>query len=159
MRLLWAVSDFLRGLRRQMRFGELSRSPLRLLSLELRGELARCEWMARACDPWDRELAPQIGRRHQTLQALQDAMRLREMLFAMLSEVRRAEFRVYCQRPVGPPELVIVGTVDREDEIPPRVKSLVMRAKLCGLQFSLRDGILEPVQVQVNESGLEFATN
>ena len=36
MRQLWEVADFVRKMRRQMRFGELSRAPLKLLRMELR---------------------------------------------------------------------------------------------------------------------------
>ena len=58
-----------------------------------------------------------------------------EFLFATLPEVCSASFRVY--RPVKgePVELIVAGTVTREDEPLPTVRSLVMRAKLCGLRF------------------------
>ncbi len=38
MRQLWEVADFVRTMRRQMRFGEISRAPLRLLRVELRDD-------------------------------------------------------------------------------------------------------------------------
>ena len=50
MRQLWEVTDFVRAMRRQMRFGELSHAPLRLLRLEWEGEAVECDWIARAAD-------------------------------------------------------------------------------------------------------------
>src|SRR5713226_6278057 len=47
---LWEASDFVRKVRLRMRFGEMSRLPLRLLRLELGHETAVCEWVARAND-------------------------------------------------------------------------------------------------------------
>lgn len=44
------VSRFLRGLRVRMRYGELTRAPLRLLRLNLLGEDVKCDWLARAPD-------------------------------------------------------------------------------------------------------------
>ncbi len=43
MKPLWEAADFLIRMRRRLRFGELSRAPLQLLRLELRGEQAECE--------------------------------------------------------------------------------------------------------------------
>jgi hypothetical protein len=130
----------------------MSRMPLRLLRLELRHETAVCEWVARANDPWDSDLP--IAAPEQTLQALQDAMTVREFLFAALPEVRSANFRVYRPAEGEPVELIIAGTVTREDEPLPTVRSLVMRAKLCGLRFSLSDGVFEALSTQVNGSDL-----
>ena len=47
MKDLWEVGEFVRKIRARMRFGELSRAPLRLLRLELRGDTAQCDWLAR----------------------------------------------------------------------------------------------------------------
>jgi hypothetical protein len=127
--------------------------PLQLLRLELKPETAVCEWMARANDPWDIDLPVAAQEQNQALQALQDAMTVREFLFATLPEVSSANLRVY--RPAAElPELIIAGTVTREDEPLPRVSSLVMRAKLCGLRFSLSEGVFEALNTQVLGSEL-----
>ena len=47
MNPFWKVADFVRSLRREMRFGQLSRAPLRLLRLELLEKTVVCDWMAR----------------------------------------------------------------------------------------------------------------
>jgi hypothetical protein len=52
-------------------------------------------------------------------------------------------------------ELVLTGTVSREDVPPERVASDAMRAMLCGLRFSLEDGVLTPLQ---GKEGLEYGT-
>jgi len=154
MKWIWDASEFVRKVRIRMRFGERSRMPLRLLRLELRHETAVCEWMARANDPWDIDLPIAAQEQNQAFQALQDAMTVREFLFATLPEVRSANFRVYRPAAGEPPELIIAGTVTREDEPLPRVSSLVMRAKLCGLRFSLSDGVFEALNTQENSSEL-----
>jgi len=59
MRPLWEVADFVRSMRRQMRFGEFSRSPLRLLRVELREDTAECDWILRPPDIWDDSLRGQ----------------------------------------------------------------------------------------------------
>ena len=64
------LADFIRATRREMRFGELSRAPLRLLSLEWRGDSAKCEWMARPADVWDADISRSIRERKVTEQAL-----------------------------------------------------------------------------------------
>ncbi len=109
MKWLWEASDFVRKIRIRMRFGETSRMPLRLLRLELRHETAVCEWMARANDPWDSDLPIATSEQNQALQALQDAMTVREFLFATLPEVRSASFRGYRPAEGEPVELIIAG--------------------------------------------------
>lgn len=155
MKPLWETADFLRRLRRQFRFGELSRAPLRLLRLELRGDLAECEWMARPPDPRELDVTTAVAQRNQTLQALRDALAVRELMFDMLSEIRSAKFRVY-RESAASAELIITGNVTREDQAPLRVSSVAMQAKLCGFHFSLEDGVLQALPIK--ERSFRFAT-
>jgi len=143
---LCEIGDFVRKLRIQARFGELSREPLRLLRLELRDERAECEWISRPADQWDSELPPRVGERHVSEQALQDAIAVRDLLFRALPDLHSAFVRAYRPSPEGNPELIITGTVARDQRPPVTVRSLMMRAKLFGLRFSLDDGVLENLQ-------------
>src|ERR1700724_2279547 len=129
------VLEFFWKLRTRMRFGSLSRAPLRLLRFELHAGSAECEWIARAPDPWDLDLATEVGERNSALQALLDAIALRQMIFSSIPEIREARFRVYRKRNSDGHELIITGLVTRADDAPPRISSLVMRAKLYGLHF------------------------
>ena len=156
MQAIGNIADFFWKLRTRMRFGSLSRAPLELLRFELRAASAECEWIARASDPWDLDLVAEVGERNAALQALLDAIALRQILFSAIPEIREAKFRVYRKRNSDTRELIIIGLVSREDEAPPRISSLVMRAKLYGLHFSIQDGMLEPLQLQMQD--LEFAT-
>ena len=142
MKPLWEAADFVRNLHRQLRFGELSRARLRLLRLELRGDEAECEWMARPPDPWDAYLPPAVGEHHASLQALEDSLAVRNLLFYAIPSLSQAVFRVYRQAEGEHAELIITGTVTREDQAAANVCSLAMRAKLCGLRFWLTDGVL-----------------
>ena len=142
MKQLWEAADFVRNLRRRLRFGELSRAPLKLLRLELRGEEAECEWMARPADPWDSDLPPGVGERHASLQALEDCLAVRRLLFSAMPSISKAVFRVYRGAQTDRVELIVTGTVTREDQAAANVCSLAMRAQLCGLRFWLADGIL-----------------
>ena len=144
MKELQQIADFVRGLRTQMRFGELSRAPLQLLRLQLEGETAEYDWIARPPDPWDAALPGRERDRNASLQALLDAMALREMLFCVLPGIRSAEFRAFRQSASGPPRVVIAGTVTREAPAVLRVPSPAMRAKLYGFHFCLDDGVLRP---------------
>ena len=146
MKLLWQISDFVRKMRREMRFGELSRAPMHLLRFELVGDTAECDWVARPADPWDSDLRPSIGPRNETMQALKDAIVVREMLFSSLPEICTATFRVYRQADETASELIIAGTVTREDDAPQGIRSIAMRAKLCGLRFWLNNGVLGALQ-------------
>jgi hypothetical protein len=142
MKQLWEAADFVRNLQRRLRFGELSRAPLKLLRLELRGDEVECEWVARPADPWDADLPPSVGERHASLQALRDSLAVRNLLFSAMPGVSKAVFRVYRQVGTEQAELIITGTVTREDEAAANVCSLAMRAQLCGLRFWLADGVL-----------------
>lgn len=142
MRALWEAADFLTRVRRQLRFGQLSRAPIRLLRLEVRGDTAECEWVARPPDDWDADLPPSTGRQHASLQALEDCLAVRKLLFSALPSISTAAFRVYRGAEPEQAELIITGTVTREDSPALNVCSLAMRAQLCGLKFWLADGVL-----------------
>jgi hypothetical protein len=146
MRQLWDVADFVRGIRIRLRFGGLSRSPLRLLRVHWQGESIQCDWLARSPDAWDSDLNPQVREGNASLQALEDAMAVRGLLLSTFPEVEDAELRVFRQPPGRATELIIRGTVRRDTEPHGEVASLAMRAKLSGLQFSLEDGILKALQ-------------
>jgi len=148
MKQLLQVADFVRAWRAQMRFGKISRAPLRLLRLQLYGETAELSWMARPLDVWDAVLPRRERDRAASLQALQDAVALREMLFAVLPDVQSAEFRVFRQSAREPPHLIIVGRVTREAPAVLRITSPAMRAKLYGFHFRLDGGVLEPLETE-----------
>jgi hypothetical protein len=151
MNPFWEVADFVRGLRREMRFGELSRAPLQLLRLELSGDSLACEWIARPADPWDASLRRHTRERNVSEQALCDAIRVRDLAFDALPNIEGATLRVF--RPAGgrePPELIITGTATRDAPAMLRVSSLAMRAKLYGFQFEMEDGILQALRSKEN---------
>jgi hypothetical protein len=145
---LWKVGEFVRRLRAPASFGSLSRAPLRLLRLELRGQTAECDWIARPSDKWDTQLKPHIAAKNASEQALRDAIAVREILFRAIPDLKRILLRVYRYRPGKEQEvdLIIAGTVSREQGPPMAVRSLAMRAKLFGLRFWLDEGTLESLQ-------------
>src|ERR1700730_5702514 len=146
MQQLWEASHFVRKMRVRMRFGKLSRAPLKLLRLELRGEGAEGEWGARPADPWDADLPPSVGDRNASSQALEDSLKVREMLFAAMPGVSSAVFRVYRAVEGAEAELIIVGTVERDEQVAGNIRSLAMRAKLFGFRFWMDDGVLGTLQ-------------
>jgi hypothetical protein len=152
MKQLLEVGSFLRSLRARMRFGELSRAPLRLLRLQLQAETGECDWMARPPDPWDADLPARVGKRNASLQALQDAIAVRDLLFCTLPDLSSALVRVYRESAGELAELIITGTVSREERVPLSVSSLAMHAKLSGFRFRMDDGTLEAMQVESLES-------
>src|SRR5580704_6504156 len=142
------AGDFIRRLRVQARFGRLSRAPLRLLRLELRGNAVECDMIARTADRWDAGIPRRVSDRNVSRQALEDAIAVRKLLLRALPGARGAAIRVYRQSHGEPLELIIAGNVTREGHMARKVPSLAMRAKLFGLQFCLDDGVLEPLQRQ-----------
>lgn len=155
MKWISGIAEYLWRVRHQLRFGERSRLPLRLMRLELRENLAECEWIARPCDPWDVDLPARVREESATWQALRDALSVREMLFKSVPEVDSARFKVYRLQEGTEPQLIITGSVSRQDEPPPRMSSIVMQAKLCGFRFNLSDGALESLSTE--PASLQFA--
>ena len=148
MKQLWEIGEFVRRVRMKMRYGELSRAPLRILRLRLRDLAAEFDWLSRSPDVWAATLPRHVRDREASLQALQDAMALREMLFDVLPDVQMASFRAFRQSGREPPHLIITGTLPREFPAVPRVASPVMRAKLCGFNFRLEEGVLGPLEME-----------
>jgi hypothetical protein len=149
MKALWEVVSFVRLMRARMRFGEFSRAPLRLLRVELRGQEAECDWMARPPDVWDAGLRQPVRERNESLQALADAIAVRDLLFDALPHLDMAVLRAF--RPSAarePPELIIAGSVHRDDPEVYERASLVMRAKLSGFRFCLEGQRLEAMPVE-----------
>ena len=141
------IRDTVFRLQMQLRFGRLSRAPLRILRLEWRGDHANCDWVARAQDAWDDDLPERVGRSNASLQALEDAIQVRDLLFFTLRDISRATLRVYRESSDGSLELIITGTVTRSERFLYRVHSLAMRAKLYGFQFFLNEGDLMAFQI------------
>jgi hypothetical protein len=149
MRQLWDISNFVRGLRIQLRFGELSRAPLRLLRFELCGDTVECDWMARPADLWDSDLPSQVGAQNASIQALEDAIAVRELLFRLLPDAQAGVLRVFRPGGAGDLHLIVSGTVARENLGIRHFHSVAMKAKLLGLQFWLEDGVLAAMQPEV----------
>ncbi len=146
MTRLCEMGDFVRRFRVLARFGDLSRAPLTLVRLQICGDVAECDWTARPPDMWDANIIPWITETNISTQALKDAIEVRNLLFRLLPGLRSAVVRVYRKSTNGPSELIITGTVSRDQRAPVTVRSLAMRAKLFGLRFWLDDGILESLQ-------------
>src|SRR5882762_1433943 len=89
------VGLFVRAIRIQMRFGDLTRAPLRMLRFQITGNVVECDWLARSADPWDVSLRPDVGKRHASLQALRDAVNVQSLLFCTLPDVYAAYLRTY----------------------------------------------------------------
>lgn len=148
------ISNFIRRLRTEARFGELSRAPLHLLRLEWRGDFVECDWMARPGDRWDAGLPAIVAERNTSIQALEDAVKVRDLLFAALPDLASGVFRVYRESEGAPSTLIIAGQVTRKERVPLGVRSLAMRAKLAGFRFWLADGVLKPLQLEEREMSL-----
>jgi hypothetical protein len=143
MKSLRNAAEFVRSARKKLRVGEHSREPFKLLRVEWRAECVECDWLMRPADPWDVDLPPRLARENETLQALRDALELRKMIFKSFPSVMKAELRMYRVDADHQLELMMTGSVARTNEVLERVASIVMRAKLCGFQFTLASGALE----------------
>lgn len=136
-RQLRSASHFLRDLQQAMRYGQLSRAPLRLLRFQVVSEIVECDWMARAPDPWDADLSYRMQHRHASLQALRDAIEVRALLFESLPHAETAHLRVFRESGNYKPEMIIAGSVHRNDHSSRDLHSLTMRAKILGFRFRL----------------------
>jgi hypothetical protein len=143
VRGLCEAGDFIRRVRIQARFGELSRARLFLLRVEICGEYAECDWIARPPDPWDAYLAPAVRERNCSTQALHDAITVRAFLFDTLPSLQKAELRSFRYSAADSLELIVSGTVNRETKASASVRSLPMKAKLFGFRFWMNEGVLE----------------
>lgn len=139
---LYGLSHFLFRLRTQLRFGELTRAPLRLLRLQIAADVVECDWLARSADPWDADLPPRIGRSHSSLQTLRDAIDVRALLFHAIPDAETAYFRIYRENAAQMREIIVTGCAQRNDNSARTVHSLAMRAKVLGFRFRLEDGVL-----------------
>lgn len=142
MKALLEAAGFLSSARRTMRYGSFSREPLLLLRVEWKGDSVACDWLIRSADPWDKYLPAHLAEEHQTLQALRDAMSLRDIIFKSFPAVITADLRMFRADGEHHLQLMMVGSVSRSNEIMRRVASVAMQAKLCGFHFTLRDGSL-----------------
>ena len=140
--LLDAV-EFLGKTRRTLRYGKFSREPLKLLRVEWRESTVECDWLMRPADVWDRFLPKSIADQHVSIQALRDALSLREIVFQAFPRIEFADLRMFRCSDEGGLELMMAGTVNRLNDELHRVPSVAMRAKLCGFRFSLARGVLE----------------
>jgi hypothetical protein len=142
MRVLADIAKLLRRAQKQLRSGELSREPLQLLRVEWKGDLVECDWLMRPVDQWDRYLPPRLVTENQTLQALRDALKLREIVLRTFPAVCLAHLRMFRADENHRLELVMTGSVNRWDEEFNRVPSVMMRAKMCGFHFTVAEGTL-----------------
>jgi hypothetical protein len=132
-----------RAIRKHLRHGEYSRMPLQLRRCEIALDAAECEWFMRPPDPWDIYLPPRVRQEHATIQAMLDALKMRELIFRAFPRVQSAELRTYREWEAKEPALMMAGSVQRETEVSHRIVSLVMQARLFGFRFSLEGGVLE----------------
>jgi hypothetical protein len=134
---------FVKQVRSKLRRGELSREPVKLLRLEWTPEALECDWLMRPSDPWDAYIPSHRARENETSQALKDALALKKMLFRAFPAAEKATLRMFRMDAEQQLELVMTGTVARNDQFYERVPSMAMRAKLCGFRFTLAHGTFE----------------
>ena len=133
---------FLRQLRMQLRFGELTRRLFGFFIFKFTDSIAECDWVARQQDPWD---AVSI-RRHWSTPRFATGIKGcdRHPLVALCHS---AGYRLWlvCASIANsshPREVIIIGDVRRRDSTFRSVHSIAMRAKLIGFRFSMEDGML-----------------
>ena len=142
---LLKAGRFLHGLQVKMRFGKLTRAPIRLIRLQVCDEVVECDWLARAPDPWDVDLPRSVQQRHVSLQALRDAIDVRALLFSIMPRAETAYFRVYRESPDYTREIIITGCTHRNDHTSRDVHSLAMRARVLGFRFNLEGDKLRTI--------------
>jgi hypothetical protein len=142
---LFRASEFMRGLRIRMRFGQLSRARLGLLRLQMIDSAVECEWMARSPDPWDADLSRSVQQRHASIQTLRDAIDVRALLFDLMPQMETLYLRTYRRCSDHERELIIEGYAQRNDHAARNVHSLVMRAKILGFRFDIDGNALRNI--------------
>jgi hypothetical protein len=144
-RQLRRASHFLSDLKHSLHYGELSRAPLRLLRFQIVEGIAECDWMARAHDPWDEDLSRNTQLRHASLQAIHDAIDIRMLLFDSFPDLETASVRVFRESANYTPEMILAGTVQRNDQSARNIHSIIMRAKILGFRFCLENDALKKI--------------
>jgi hypothetical protein len=142
---IFRAGKFIRGFNFQVRFGDLSRAPLQLLRLLVLENTAECNWIARPPDPWDAGLGAGVQQRHMLLQTLKDAIDVRALLFDSLPHIDSAHVCVYRETPEYVREKVITGYLQRKDNASRGFHSLVMRARVLGFHFDLKENVLQVI--------------
>lgn len=142
MKIFANIADFVRRSRRQMRSGELSRESLQVLRVEWKGDSVECDWLMRPADPFDRFVPLRLATENQTLQALRDALKLREIVLRSFPSAGYAHLRMFRADENHRLELVMTGSVSRSDAELHRIPSVMMRARMCGFRFSVAEGTL-----------------
>jgi len=143
MKQLFRAAKFLDRARSKLRYGAYSREPLLLLRFEWKGDSVECDCLMRPPDQWDKDLPDFAAKENQTLQALADALSLRDVIFKAFPAVTIASLKLFRSDPDHRLELVMTGNLSRNNEVLQRVSSIVMRARLCGFRFKLEDGGLD----------------
>jgi hypothetical protein len=136
------VSQFLGRVRMQLRYGELTRAPLKPLRFAVLADRVECDWLARPQDPWDADLQPGTGLRHASLQTLRDAIDVRSLIFQSFPTLETAYVRIYRDSPDNQQAMIVTGCVQRNDNSSRRLHSLSMRARVLGFRFQLEDDVL-----------------
>lgn|SRR5580698_6453720 len=145
---LCKAGQLMRDLRIQMRFGELTRAPLKLIRLLVLDDVVECDWLARPPDPWDSDLKRSIQQRHVSIQTLRDAIDVRALVFEVMPKVQTANFRVYREASDYSRETIILACTQRNDHASRDVHSLVMRAKVLGFRFDLEGDTLRKLSAR-----------
>ena len=140
MKELLDAADFLSRARRRLRFRSLIAGTAHAVAVRVERRLVECDWLMRPADPWDKDLPAHLARENQTLQALRDALTLREVVFKSFPAVVNATLRMFRADSDHRLELVMTGNVNRSNEAFERVASVAMRARLCGFHFNLEEG-------------------
>lgn len=134
---------FLARARKELRHGEHSREDLKLLRVQWKPDGVECDWLMRAPDAWDSSLPERVANENLTQQSLKDALTLRNLIFAWFPHVDQGYLRMFRADESGELELMMTGSIARDNEIYERVPSMAMRAKLCGFDFTLIQGVFE----------------
>jgi hypothetical protein len=142
---LFRASQFARGVRVQMRFGQLSRAPLRLIRFQMQDKVVECDWLARSPDRWDADLSRNVQQKHTLLQSLRDAIDVRALLIDLMPQLETAYLRAYRESQDDERELIIEGCAQRNDHAARNVHSLVMRAKMLGFRFDIKGNALQNI--------------
>jgi hypothetical protein len=100
-------------------------------------EMVECDWLARFSDVWDAHLVRSIQHRHASLQALRDAIDVRNLIFDLMPHVESVSLRVFREASHYKREMIVTGSSQRNDHTSRDLHTLVMRAKVLGFRFDL----------------------